>query len=270
MPVYFTYHVDPDLYYDIEGLASPITINIPIGITNNETFTLYFRVLLVSPPAEYSNTSKDLGSLAAGASAFFIFDPTRTLPTLTAGEFDEALTIRIEAYTDAGYTNLYGSADLATTIHFFDSLDPAWTMIYRDTFDDGSIEGWLSESGRTADPTFGPAYGYDLHANDTHYISAPYALRNGVSSDYTNYKNYSVGAYSKARIVIHYWLTSGKKIAIKIGDNLIIPGTIGNIMPKETWVRVAYALPVNATTKVRVQVNGSNACWLDEIRVIAK
>jgi len=268
MPVYFSYHVDPDLYYDIEGLAAPITVNIPVGITNNEAFDLYFRILIKNPPAAWSNTSKDLGAISAGASAFKVFDPTRDLPTLTDGEFDETLTLRIEAYKDSGYTDLYGYAELETTIHFFDSLDAAWTMVDRDTFDDGTVEDWSYEDGVTADPStwgYGPVY-----VSDIHYISAPYGLRNGSDPDKTLYKDYTVGAYSKARIVIHYWLESGTAIAIKIGNKLIVPAAIGDIMPKGTWVRVAYALPVNATTRVRVQINTSGDGWLDEIRVIAK
>jgi len=270
MPVYFSYHVDPDLYYDIEGLASPMTVNIPLGITNNEAFDLYFRILIKNPPAEWSNTSKDLGAISAGASAFKVFDPTRDLPTLTDGEYDETLTLRIEAYKDAGYTDLYGYAELEITIHFFDSLDAAWTMVDRDTFDDGTVEGWDSESGGTADPSLGLAYAGNPSANSLHYISSPYGLVNGTVEGYTLYKDYTIGAVSKARIVIHYWLKSGYKIAIKIGDKLIIPAAVGNVMPKETWVRAAYFLPVNATTRVRVQVDGEGALWLDEVRVITK
>ena len=64
---------EPDLYNDVNGLPNPFTMNILLGIANTHTATLYFKVSIVSPPGDYSVSSSNLGSLAAGTKWVFRF-----------------------------------------------------------------------------------------------------------------------------------------------------------------------------------------------------
>ena len=117
-------------------LPSPFIMNILIGIADtNPSATLYFKVSIVSPPAAYSVSSTNLGSLAVGASAIFTFTPVRALPTLTAGEYDETLTFRVDSYTDSGYSAAYTNQTLSVTIHHFNHTDGSWTATAHDTFE---------------------------------------------------------------------------------------------------------------------------------------
>ena len=121
---------EPDLYNDVSDLPNPFTLNVLLGISNTHpSSTLYFKASIVSPPADYSVSSTNLGSLAPGANGFFTFKPTRAQPSLTAGEYDETLTLKIDAYTDAGYSVPYANKTLSVTIHHFNHTDAAWTVI---------------------------------------------------------------------------------------------------------------------------------------------
>jgi hypothetical protein len=102
---------------------------------------LYFKASLVSPPAAYTSSSTNLGSLAPGQSGFFIFTPERHPPTLTGGEYYETLTFRIDAYTDSGYSAAYANQTLSVSVHHFDHADAAWTVVEHAAFDN-DLCGW--------------------------------------------------------------------------------------------------------------------------------
>jgi len=263
--LFIKYHIDPDVYFDIQGLPDPFEVRIPIGITNNETIGLYFRAELVTPPAGYSNYVKDLGFVGAGSSAYKVFTFNRAQPTLVDGELDEALTLKISAYTDAAYTDLYGEATFDFTIHYFDHTDPAWTELYHDNFDDGTLQGWAYLSG-AIDPAIG-AEGRPT-VSGVHYITAPYGLDNGFTAGYYNYKDYTVGVYVKARIIVHFYLRSGAYIAFELGDKLIKPGLVPVVVGR--WNRLCADMPVDATTRLAWQCDTDRYSWIDEIIVVAK
>jgi len=263
--MFVTFHIDPDVYFDVQGLPDPFEVRLPISITNNEKIGLYFRAELVTPPVGYTNYVKDLDLVGAGSSAYKVFAFNRAQPTLVDGELDEALTLKISAYTDAAYTDLYGEATFDFTIHYFDHTDPAWTELYHDNFDDGTTQGWDRLSGRI-DEVIG-AVATPI-ASGIHFISAPYSLMNGGVGGYYNYKDYIIGAYIKARIVIHFYVVAGTKVAFKLGDKLIKPGLIPVV--EDLWNRLCANMPVNATTRLAWQVSTANDGWIDEIIVIAK
>jgi len=263
--MFVTFHIDPDVYFDVQGLPDPFEVRLPISITNNETMGLYFRAELVAPPAGYTNYVKDLDLVGAGSSAYKVFAFNRAQPTLTAGELDEALTLKISAYTDAAYTDLYGDATFDFTIHYFDHTDPAWTELYHDNFDDGTLQGWSYASGYIDGAI--AAYGTP-GVSGAHYISAPYSIVNGGTSLRYNYKGYAVGVYVKARIIIHFYVIAGTKVALKLGDKLIKPGLIPAV--EGFWNRLCADMPVDATTTLYWQVSTANDGWIDEIIVVAK
>jgi hypothetical protein len=277
MTIYFTYSIDPDVYYDTEGLTGTIQANMPIAISNAESVTLWFKAELVSPPADYISYSQHLGSLAASISGYFIFTFTRNMPTLTDGELDEALTIRVTAYTDSGYSVLYGHADSLATIHFFNSYDPAWTMLYHDTFDDGTVQSWVA-GDETVYPLIDLGYWSTAQCAvcDFAFLSAPYCL--GITHFYNPpystprcaKKTFTVTG-TRARIVLHIkWEGGYSKFAVKIGNTLYIPAVIGALLPTSKWIRLTFPIPIGTTTVYLTQ-NGS--VWgliMDEVRVISK
>lgn len=149
-------------------------MNILNGITNTHTATLYFKASLVSPPVSYTASSTNLGSLAPGQSGFFIFTPERHPPTLTGGKYDEALTFRIDAYTDSGYSAAYANQTLSVAIHHFDHADVAWTVVEHAAFDN-DLCGWNHIGG----------YGNPIEP--THFYSSPACMRMSFYSTGSNY-----------------------------------------------------------------------------------
>ena len=265
---------DPDIYFDVNDLPDPFTINIPLGITNNENSTLYFKATLVSPSSDWSDYDQQLGSVGSGASSYFIYTPKRAQPTLTDGEYDETITLKIEAYTDDTYSTLYGSQTVDITIHFFDHGDSSWTVLYHDHFDDASKSGWKSGAGYIGEYK----YGTPKIAN-SHYISAPYSLSNTNDSGTHAEKEYDVGSYTKARIIFHVYIPekSGNRadFYVKLGDKLIIPPAISHKLPTNKWLRICADMPVNTTTKLWWGTNYAGwttgeYIYFDEIWVIAK
>ena len=140
--ILFDFFADPDICMDYKALADPFETRIPIAITNTETYELWFIVELVSPPAGYTEYSKQLGSVGSGASVYKFFKFKRARP---ASKVTDDLTLRITAYTDAGYTTEYGYKDYAVKYYLFDRDD--LTLVDADNFDDGTVQGWSGEVG---------------------------------------------------------------------------------------------------------------------------
>jgi len=266
-------YVDPHVYFDVADLPDPFTVWIPVSITNNEDVTLYFRITLVNPPTGYSDYTKDLGSVGAGASKFFTYSFKRAQPSLVDGELDEDLLLRIEAYTDPDYTEFYGLAETSITVHYIDHNDPAWTVLYHDTFDDGTMQGW-GRSKVDPEPALGRTNHLDVWLTSSHYISAPYSILffdKGVSTNWTSLcKSFTVGAYNKAYIIIHYYAIY--TFAIMIGNDLLVSGAVPKAYNK--WIRLVLPLPVNTTTTVYIKpyqnARDRVVGYLDDVIVIAK
>jgi hypothetical protein len=270
MGVRLTFFIESDTYFDVEGLSSPFTVYIPLGVTNNLGTAKYIKVELVTPPSGWGSYSQQLGSVAAGSSAFKIFTPTRTTPTLSGGELDESLTLRVSAYEDSGYTTLYGYADLTFTVHFFDSTDATWTIIDIDNFDAGDAEGWAGVGSTTIDYLYNN-YWATPGPSSTHYITSPYAITATTGSNNNCVrKSFTVGAYTKARFVLHYYRNSGYNFAAKVGDNLVLPFAVADAMPAGAWIRFAGNFPVGASTYIYMTCTGVGNVWVDKIKVIAK
>ena len=259
---------EPDLYNDINGLPDPFTMNIILGITNTHTATLYFKASISSPPAAYTSSSTNLGSLAAGQSGFFVFVPARHLPTLTAGEYDETLTFRVDAYTDAGYSAAYANQTLSVSVHHFDHADASWTVVEHAAFDN-DLCGWNHVGG----------YGNPI--DPMHFYSSPASLRMSFYSTGSNYgpgtatKTLNTGATTKARLIFHIYHDG-------YADNDAIRVTVGGVvkkpralpLPTGTWVRLACNFPVNSNVVTEFWCRGATYdypfYWIDEIWVIAK
>ncbi len=242
-----------------------------LGITNTHpSATLYFKVSIVSPPADYSISSTNLGSLAPGASGFFTFTPTRSKPTLTAGEYDETLTLRIDAYTDSGYSAAYANQTLSTNIHHFDHTDASWTVVEHADFTNDFC-GWSIVGG---------IGGENLIVN-THFYSSPSALKMSFMSTGSSYypgtatKTLNTGAKTKARIICHLYHDGNANddaIRITVGGVIKKPRTLP--LPINKWIRLSYNFLVNQNITTEFWCRGAtydyNFYWIDEVWVIAK
>jgi len=259
---------DPDLYIDTADLPDPFSINIPLCITNNESITLYFKAVLVNPPADYTVTEATLGSVGAGSSACFVATFRRYKPSLVDGEYQETVTLRVEAYTDDAYTDLYGYIDIDITIVFIDHTDPAWSVVDIDNFDQGSEEGWAITE-KTIDAAFEDTC-WILDIKSDHYISSPYSLGcdGEASPPRIIYKDFDLSAYSKAFIVIHIYRVDD--FALAIGDQLVIPRAISRLLPSSKWIRLVHKLPTGTTVRVAFHFSLNSGNRLDDIIVIAK
>ena len=255
---------EPDIYNDVNSLPNPFTMNIPVGITNTATSTLYLKISLVDPPAAYLDYMQNLGSLAPSESKIFTFPIVRQQPTLTDGEYEELLIFQIDIYSDEDQSVLYGTQTLEAIAHHFDHDDASWTVVAHDTFDGADQDSWAGTNViRTApgDP----------------FYSSPAALQcpwvsNG-NRTWSAYKDYTVGSVTKARIVIHYYTTKadGDQQTDVLVDNVCkMPQNLQ--VPPSRWVRFAFNMFKNKTGRIYV-TNFSGATGIvliDEIWVIAK
>jgi hypothetical protein len=262
-------------YCDIEGLPNPLTITIPVGVTNTTDVGLYVQITLVGGPAGYANYTDQFGLLAANSSSIYLWTIDRTTPALAGGELSEAITAEVEFFTDAGYLNSYNSQQLNITIEWFDKGDVAWTQVDVDDFDDGTYQGWANASGRIDVSFAGGESTLQLVTN--HFLSTPYALTvtNGVTNtSRVVRKQFDASGlgYTKARIIIHARIGSGsEKIALKVGDNLILTGAVSDVMGNGEWIRIAFNFPVDAAYYVTFQ-HGNDYLdnMIDEIYLIGK
>lgn len=213
-PINFSYYVDPNIYMDYKELADPFTVRIPVGITNSEAFTLYFRILLVSPPAGYSEHDVQLGSVGSGVSTYKTWTFKRAIPV---AKVTDALTARLMAYKDAGYTDLYGYKDLPMNFYLFNRDDG--TLVDSDNFDGGTVEGWAGDSGPPA---------LSALVSGQTFLTSPYGLkckRWAEPYDYLFFRS------------------------VWVNDQLIIPSPVRP--PTENWYRIVLPLVPNQTNTIR-------------------
>ncbi len=271
MPVTLQFTADvlePDLYNDVQGLPDPFGMAVMIGISNTYSAGLYFRVRLVSPPAAWLAYQVNLGLLNAGASS--IYSPTfaRNIPTLTVGEYDETVTMRLEAFSDAGYSVPYGSKDLSVAIHHFDHLDPAWTVIDHSDFnvDACGWTGWSSTWGGIRTDQF---------------YSSPSSMRVSFVGSYSTghcQKTLNTGVKAKARFVCHWRAVSAyeptnDRAELRFGA--VVKKSRMLLTPNDQWVRLCYDFPVNQNILVDficyyLNQYDYHSFYIDEIWVIAK
>mgnify|MGYP000565990474 CR=1 FL=1 len=253
-----------DQYVDVYELPDPFTVSVILSIVNNEGITLYFKAKLVNPPSGYSNYEKTLGSVGAGASVMKAFSFDRSQPTLTNGELSETLTLRVEAYRDSGYTNLYDAVEKNFTINYLNREDPAFTKIIHNNFDDGTKQGWLSGSGGIF-----PKAAYNLNnVVSYHYYSPSYALKN-YESDKHQYKSVDTSGYSKAFLIIHLFRESGydSLLGIKVGNKVLLLPEESEVLPYNTWCKLVFPLPIGSIT---IKLGATSSTYVDDIIVACK
>jgi hypothetical protein len=265
--------VEPDLYLDVTDVADPFNINVLIGVSNNHTATLYFKASMDTPPGAYTSYTTNFGALTSGASGFFTQVLTRAAPTLTAGEYDETVTLTISGYTDSGYSTLYATQTLSVDIHHFNHTDASWTITEHANFS-SDLNSWTA--------TMYPALGSGL--STTHFYTSPssckmtyyyYEYFGAHYSSGTLTKVINTGSKTKARIVFHIYDDGHgtDRAEINVGGVIKKPRTINT--PLNYWARLAYNYPVNTAitntiTCYYLSEYDYHYFWVDEIWVISK
>lgn len=263
---------EPDLYNDVTDLPSPFSMNIPIGIGNTHTIPLWYKVSLVAPPAAYTLYTQNLGTVNASSSAIFTLVLNRNMPTLTAGEYDETLSFRVDAYTDSGYSVPYANQTLAVAVHHFNHTDASWAVLVHSTFDDGTLQGWANDTPNSI-PGTGSCVFYPTAVLT---LSTPYSLQS--SSDYGKTKrSVNTSAYAKARVVFHVIETSSAPPTPHTYSAITVDGVLKKpivlSLAAHKWCRLAYNVPIGASKEIAF--GGINCAtiefvFFDEIWVIAK
>ena len=208
--------------------------------------------------------------MAPGASGFFIFTPVRAKPTLTAGEYDETLTFRIDAYTDAGYSAAYANKTLRSSFIILTTAD-AFLDCFEHADFTNDVCGWAYVGG------FGGANPivkriFILHLQRFRCLLLPTAASYGPG---TLTKTLNTGAKTKARIIYHlYHDGNANDDAIKVTVGGVIKKPRALPLPANKWIRLAYNFPVNQNVTTEFWCRGATYdypfYWIDEIWVIAK
>lgn len=165
----------PEYYICINNLKDdPLTMQIALQIKNQEDSPYYFKVdQFAVPPSGWSILPMAVGLVHVDETKQFVYDNVfRSRPTsIPAGRLTESINLVVQAYNDAGYTNLYSQDDFTVTFNFLDVMSAEWTILYHANFDDGQTHDW------TTNREGGYSYGASVAVSDIYYRSFQYSLR---------------------------------------------------------------------------------------------
>jgi len=278
------------IYADILSLPDPTKLGTTVRIFNYDSVTLYMRV--DGSATGWTFTSNDLGALTAGADFYRNLDRfgERAKP---AAAVTETITVRLRAYTDAGYTVLKWTFTRTISVVFIKSDDGSWTQDYLDNFDDGTVQGWAgaAETGGS----------FSIAASTTYALSPSYSLKgeqdqNTTGGSLTNrlriYKtintpnrttvlaiaNIRCSCSAGIACALKYVYPANITVAIQyIGRPFVADGV--EYFPKDRWMRLVMLLPKNTAVDFRIYLSGwANSpaahsfltIYMDDFTVISK
>lgn len=278
------------IYTDIVALPDPVKLSITVRIFNYDDVELYMKVDGYN--ASWTFATRNLGILASGSDFYRNLDQlgSRARP---AAETEEVITIRLRAYTDAGYTDLKWTFEKSIDVIFIKSDDGSWTEDENDNFDDGTVQGWnkANESGNYTN------YPY-LEANTDFVLSAAFSLRMrqraaaaGVDLRARMYKNFTTANRNKVFAIINIrqgkyagqdkW--KSKYIDIKKDDDILIhlgrayDTALIDYVPIDRWMRVVCLLPKDTALQLKIvqdwRGHGTGFwcnLYLDDFKIISK
>lgn len=191
-------------------IAPLIGANMMLGyqqyIMNQEATTKYYKIEGTTSGGGWTpQSAQQLGSVASGVGKRFNV-PDFMQRTLPASPVIEDVTLRISRYPDNTYTNPPELiADRVVTHKFIDSA--AMTLLEKNDFDDGTVQGWAYSGGGTNPGSYG-----SVAVSTAYYLSPLYSLRlwrqgwsNG-SNWAQAYKTFTVPSASEAYAIINVLL----------------------------------------------------------------
>lgn len=165
----FTANLDADnIFIDLSNLPATIKQKFHIHCQNQSLYALYFKVICgISDWSLLVPLTGELGSVNAGSYSEFDVDLTRTNPL---AETIDSGNLTLEVYSDAGYSTLVDSMDLACTVNIEDL--ESWTdvTIYTNQSDFASFSG-----GTATDEISVEVGGYSYRSPEL-YNSGSYTL----------------------------------------------------------------------------------------------
>jgi hypothetical protein len=283
---------------DIDNLPTPMYLSITARYFNYDNVALYFQITGLAP--NYTFGTVNLGSVASGANAIQNLDhlasrPTPSASSLTKGTMQETITLTLNAYTDAGYSNLKWTFNRTVTVYWINSADPSFTVNELDNFDDGTVDGWAAE-GLEGVATISCAIATD------YVLSAPYSLKTTstatpygyVPAQISIYKQFTTPNATKVFAVFDfrlgdlYYGGAGalKNVRIRINGNALVfigksqdsVWTTTDYVPSNRWIRIVVPLPVNTTLTLdlfeELFTEGFGAdfwyIWMDDFKIISQ
>jgi hypothetical protein len=270
------------------NLPDPVKLGLTVRIFNYDAVTLYMRV--DGYASGWTFTTNDLGAWATGTNASRNLDQfgSRARPS---SETTETITVRLRAYTDAGYTILKWTYERTIELVFIKSDDGTWTQDVLNNFDDGTVQGWACANEE------GNAGGLpDIIVATDYVLSTPYSLRMRQQPAYTTtypvrgrlYKSFATPNHAKVFAIIDFRQDGGAanwqkyNIISTDGTTIIYLGrahdaVAANYTPRARWIRTVIPLPPNTTVEIRIVQHFYNASmtnyhylWMDDFRIISK
>jgi len=274
------------IYSDLVNLPDPLKLGLTVRIFNYDSITLYMRV--DGYDGAWTFTSNDLGGIASGGNSYFNLDQfgTRAKP---AAETEETITVRLRAYTDAGYTILKWTYERVIDLVFIKSDDGSWTQDVLNNFDDGTVQGWAFTLEAGSASAFTVITDYVLSVPYSLYWSAWQTsgeARGRVAKTFATPNRNKVYAIIDVRLYSHVDAGTGaylKYIVIrKDSDVLLFCGrpydTVSALyLPINRWLRFVVPLPKNTSVSVRIAVDVRGGSYynafearMDDFRIISK
>jgi len=266
-------HNDPTTAIDYAGMSGTITLSQYIDIVNNSTFDLYFKVettVLSGNASKWSDLSCTFPVVNASTKSQLEWRPKREVPS---GKTTETLRVNLKAYTDSGYSNLYGEDYVDFTYHFFDHSQG----IIVDFSDfENSLDGW--SRSKLGDYYFGElaaskaytgAYSIKLVLTPTENKTTDSSGQVIPTKDYSLSKTFDLSSYSSAYFVLHYTyrrLQSGTESysVVRIWTDSGLDYIIRVPIEKNKYEPHRIAVPLNTIENETVHVTavfGGNAYY---------
>jgi len=200
-------HNDPDNAVNYAGMSGTLLLNQYIDIVNSSTITLYFKIVatvLSGDPSKWSNLTVEIGSVVASGKLSYCWIPGRVVPTT---KITESIRLNLKAYTNAGYTILYGEDYTDYNYQFFNHT--AGTLVDWADFEN-ALDGWTRSHANFGQFELGYPYtgAYSLRLGwttlDDTYNCAPDSSGTLVPNQtYYISKSFNLTGYSSAYLVLH-------------------------------------------------------------------
>ena len=284
------------IYTDLVNLPDPVKLSLTVRIFNYDDAPLYMRV--DGYKTGWTFTENDFGAVANGANIYRHIDEfgSRAKP---AAETSETITVRLRAYTDAGYTDLKWTFERVIDVIFIKSDDTSWTEDFLNNFDDGTVQGWAytAEAGDMDSSQFAVATNYVLSTPYSLYarqFRAPYVAgenRFRISKTFATPNRNTVYAIIEIRFgrgdisyLKYFEVQRDGTVLVHVGrltDTALSSYLPGGVFPGYTdsrWIRFVVPLPKNESVDVRLVLDwytsGTGTAladlWIDDFCIISK
>lgn len=271
------------IFIDMTYLADPIKNKFWLKIQNQSLAALYFKILCdvenwsLNIPADGK-----LGGVGAGLNTFFIAVIQRSKPAV---ETTDTGSLKIEAYTDSGYTNKIGEDSLTVTIYIEDLEN--WTDVTKNDFDDGTAQGWTGNALSIENDESVEVGGYSARQRMIDmgspggdlYIEKPFALpdRNKVRVSFFLSYIFKSGSLFDSYLNKPYIKANGTKIYYVATSFVVVPM---NETYTAGWIKFCADLSAYKGQTVTVRIGfeeyyasrwgGDLKLWRDRIVVAGK